>query len=174
MGGRGSGLYYRWSKKGTVEGHQRLDVMALHRERRLQPGAHIELVRRSRRLVDGRRDVKEIVHLAWTECNFGGKRPWFLCPGCGRRVGALITDGSLFRCRHCYGLVYRSQQQCRAFRLLNKAQKIRERLGASLCMADPIRQKPKGMHWKTFQHLVEQEAKFAQIACVDLLARLKK
>jgi hypothetical protein len=43
----------------------------------------------------------------------GGRRWWFLCSGCGRRMGVLYlppgrTD---FRCRGCYRLRYRSQQK---------------------------------------------------------------
>jgi hypothetical protein len=43
----------------------------------------------------------------------GGRRWWFLCPGCSRRMGVLyLAPGRTeFRCRGCYGLRYRSQQR---------------------------------------------------------------
>lgn len=42
----------------------------------------------------------------------GGKRPWFVCPTCQRRVGVLYHQDSLpFRCRVCCDLVYPSQYQ---------------------------------------------------------------
>jgi hypothetical protein len=59
-------------------------------------------------------DVKEPVSLEWTPCNFGGERPWFVCPGvvngkrCGRRVAILYGPGKYFLCRHCYDLRYES------------------------------------------------------------------
>lgn len=58
------------------------------------------------------------VPLEYTECNFGGVRPWFRCPGiienehCDRRVGKLYQPPleDLFLCRHCYALGYRSSR----------------------------------------------------------------
>jgi hypothetical protein len=48
-----------------------------------------------------------------TEQFRGGRRWWFLCPGCTRRMGVLyLPPGQTeFRCRGCYGLRYRSQQR---------------------------------------------------------------
>lgn len=42
--------------------------------------------------------------------NFGGKRWWFSCPNCNRRVGKLYRSqiDERFLCRHCHGLIYRS------------------------------------------------------------------
>lgn len=42
--------------------------------------------------------------------NYGGKRYWFICPGCKRRVGVLyiIEHGDIFKCRDCYNLIYQS------------------------------------------------------------------
>src|SRR5829696_5569154 len=53
-------------------------------------------------------DVQEPMPLAWTACNFGGERPWFVCPGagCGRRAAVLYGPGKYFLCRHCYDLRY--------------------------------------------------------------------
>src|SRR6266581_6623083 len=36
-------------------------------------------------------EVAQAITLLWTPCRYGGRRPWFRCPGitrpCGRRVG---------------------------------------------------------------------------------------
>ena len=47
----------------------------------------------------------------WTPCNFGGVRPWFLCPGedCGQRVAILYGPTLPLLCRQCRGLTYASQ-----------------------------------------------------------------
>lgn len=54
------------------------------------------------------------VPLTTTECNFGGERPWFRCPGegCGERVGKLYSAprSDLYLCRHCHDLGYKSSQ----------------------------------------------------------------
>jgi hypothetical protein len=55
------------------------------------------------------------VPLDYTECNFGGERPWFECPGsdCGERVGKLYSapGADLYLCRDCHDLGYESSQK---------------------------------------------------------------
>jgi len=95
------------------------------------------------------------VLLSWTVRNFGGERPWFVCPGagCGRRVALLYGPGRYFLCRHCYDLRYESQREDKTHRALRRAQKIRERLGGSANMTEPFPEKPKGMRWSTYERL---------------------
>jgi hypothetical protein len=47
-----------------------------------------------------------------TRPHFGGSRVWFIC-GCGRQSGKLYLPAgqTVFRCRLCYNLTYRSSQQ---------------------------------------------------------------
>jgi hypothetical protein len=44
--------------------------------------------------------------------HFGGRRFWFKCPSCGRRVGRLYRpwEQSKFACRGCHYLTYRTSQ----------------------------------------------------------------
>jgi hypothetical protein len=100
-------------------------------------------------------DMWEPVSLEWTACNFGGERPWFVCPGegCGRRVALLYGPGRYFLCRCCYDLVYESQRENGMTRALRRAQTIRERLGGSANMTKPFPVKPNGMHWETYERL---------------------
>ena len=98
--------------------------------------------------------------LEWTPCNFGGERPWFVCPGvvnriaCGRRVAILYGPGKYFLCRHCYDLRYESQREDKNNRALRRAQKIRTRLGGSANMMEPFPERPKGMHHDTYMRLL--------------------
>jgi len=64
------------------------------------------------------------VSLSWTACNFGGERPWFICPGAGwgRRVAVLYGPGRTFLCRHCYDLVSKRQRENEMHRALRRAQ----------------------------------------------------
>lgn len=72
--------------------------------------------------------------LTTTSCEFGGKRYWFLCPQCTRRVGILYILDEYFVCRICTGLHYKSQSENRQsihyplFHLLDMAQRIDELL----------------------------------------------
>ena len=184
MGGLGSGNRYRFDKKTTTGECNGLDVRKLHREGALRPGALFSSswsgfdretgsisgsVSRDRVILSYRHrsglgadweDVKEPVPLEWTPCNFGGERPWFVCPGvvnriaCGRRVAILYGPGKYFLCRHCYDLRYESQREDKNNRALRRAQKIRTRLGGSANMMEPFPERPKGMHHDTYMRLL--------------------
>jgi len=98
-------------------------------------------------------DVELKIPVTWTPCNYGGSRPWFLCPvsGCGRRV-AVLYGGAAFACRHCRELVYESQREQPYDRALTRAQAIWAKLGG-WSTAEPFPEKPKGMHWRTYNRL---------------------
>lgn len=54
------------------------------------------------------------IQVAYSTGSNGGKRPWFSCPACRRRVGILYHAPSLsFRCRECHRLAYPSQYEGR-------------------------------------------------------------
>lgn len=178
MGGRGSGSYYRWHTKSVADGCRSIDVNWLNRNGFLNSGSFrniywsrngertgdINIRAESGRIVLEYRssvgggdweNVTEPVLLSWTKCNYGGHRPWFVCPrvGCGRRVGKLFSAGKYFLCRHCYDLAYETQNENPAGRNLLKAQNIRRRLGGSMSMIEPFPDKPKRMHWRTYYRL---------------------
>ena len=91
------------------------------------------------------------VRLAWTACHYGGQRAWWLCPagGCGRRV-AVLYGGSVFACRHCHRLAYKSQRETPLDRAYRRANNLRDRLGWIPGVIHGAGDKPKGMHWRTF------------------------
>ena len=85
--------------------------------------------------------IEQYLALEWTECNCGGRRPWFRCPvdsgekRCGRRVAILYCAGRLFACSRCYGLAYECQRQ-----------NPRERRGRVLAL-DPVESSPRAI-WR--------------------------
>ena len=96
-----------------------------------------------------------LVPVEWQPLPYGGARPWFLCPSCGRRCGVVYLRGS-FACRTCHRLVYPSTRQQRADRLARKLQRLARRLGADW-RADPRWvAKPKGMRWPTYERLTRE------------------
>jgi hypothetical protein len=48
--------------------------------------------------------------LVTSNTRFGGKRLWFKCPGCGRRVGVLYEGLRRMGCRKCLGVKYRGER----------------------------------------------------------------
>lgn len=182
MGGRGSGRWYRWDTKDTTGECRSLDVRDWQRRDLLRPGhaftwtwsrdgevlASIGVITRpdgvrldySYRERGGEREsVAEFVPLNWTPCHFGGRRPWFACPGvvngraCGRRVAKLYSGGRSFLCRHCCDLTYDSRRESAYIRAVYRAQKVRLRLGGDANMTMPFPQRPKGMHRRTYERL---------------------
>ena len=203
MGGAGSGSWYRRNKKPTTEGCRSLDIRRLHREGLLKSGHRFSwswwraeqmvasisvFVDRDQVILSYRHrsgpcgeweEVEEAVALEWTPCNFGGERPWFVCPGvaCGRRVAILYVQGKYFLCRHCYDLRYESQREDKMDRALRRAQKIRKRLGGSANMSEPFPERPKGMHHDTYMRLFWEhyEAEMEHLAAIqECLDKLKK
>lgn len=58
--------------------------------------------------------ARQDIQLTHSTGPHGGKRPWFACPTCQRRVGVLYhADGLPFRCRICCDLAYPSQYRSR-------------------------------------------------------------
>ncbi len=122
MGGWGSG--WRRPSQPIVELCAKIDLADLKKHRAtLEDGEGVSVagalitlchpglrLRYLARHPDGRvLDIDEVAAFAYTSTPFGGRRQWLLCPHCQRRVRALYGGKRhLFRCRKCYGLVYRS------------------------------------------------------------------
>jgi len=122
---------------------------------------------------DESEDVKYPVPLEYTECNFGGYRPWFRCPGkvdgeaCRRRVRKLYLPlyaqgARYYLCRECYDLGYRSSRtsgdavkraEQRYRKAFAKADAENRRPHPNNPPFSPAR--PKGMHYDTFEQLVD-------------------
>jgi hypothetical protein len=180
MGGFGSG---RQGGKRCTNDMLALDVRSIHRAGRLKPGtwcgwqwtrngektASIQIrVEFDRVVLDYRNrsghhnggeweTMNYAVRLDWTNCKFGGRRAWWLCPavGCGRRV-AVLFGGRVFACRRCHDLAYRCQRETDDDRATRRANKLRDRLEWEPGILNGNGDKPKGMHWRTFERLREE------------------
>jgi hypothetical protein len=112
------------------------------------------------------------VWLDWTPCALGGRRVWWVCPakGCSRRV-AVLYAGSVFACRHCWKLAYRSQSEAGLDRAARLADAIRERLGWEPGFLNGHGDRPKGMHWATFAKLRAKHDACASASLADFFER---
>jgi hypothetical protein len=112
------------------------------------------------------------VYLERTPCNYGGHRIWWLCPRCQHRRAVIYGGGNdgRFGCRGCMRLAYGVEAMGRYHRLQRKADKLEARLLES----DDGKQwlKPKGMHWRTFNALVDRANAAALAADRALCASL--
>jgi hypothetical protein len=199
MGGSGSGRRSHYGSKDTTDGYRSIDVRPLKRGGFLSPGRafswqwsrHGEVVAS----IDVRAEVGRViltyrhrsgggewkdesypVYLTTTPCHMGGERHWFLCPahGCGQRV-AMLHGGTLFACRKCHQLTYASQREDTGDRAARRAQRIRDRMGwprtVLVGSAGSYGEKPKGMHWRTYERLCGQHHTFKYIVNREFIAR---
>lgn len=196
MGGIGSGQWYRWSTKPVVEDGVPLNLNKLVRDKLVVPGAwtsgglvwHYVHSGEKSASIGYIADMKDpsdasmrlqytcngktedyVVRLTTTTPNFGGLRWWFVCPLTGKRAAKLylLNGASKFVSVKAYRFAYRSQNEGYADRALSKAQKIRRKLGGDWGLDAPFAKKPKGMHNKTYNRLVEQAMHYEEIGWVE-------
>ena len=179
MGGIGSGSWYRYSRKETTESQKRIEIQFLKKQGYLRPGScgtlswnrngepngiigfktldsGIQLNYNIRQPGEDWEEVEEYISFDYTTCNYGGKRTWFLCPSCRKRVAIVYGAGKYFLCRHCYDLAYQTQREDYFDRQITKSNNIKQKLGGHIGVAEPIPPKPKGMHCKTYDRLYKQ------------------
>jgi len=177
MGGIGSGRYLFNNSNDTTFDYRSIDVRRWKKDELLRPNqdfnwnwsrdgksvasiqVHTQvnaviLTYRHRSSGGSWKNESYPVTLDWTDCNFGGQRPWFLCPakGCRRRV-AILYGGGIFACRHCHRLAYPSQREPDYERSGRRADKIRERLDWEPGFLNGEGLRPKGMQKRTFERL---------------------
>jgi hypothetical protein len=102
------------------------------------------------------RVVDQQIRVSWTRCHFGGTRPWLHCL-CGRRVARLFKGLSGYYCRQCSDNPrYASQTKSKQRRLAFAAGKLRLRLNGMASLSEPLPERPRGMHRRTFIQLLRR------------------
>lgn len=188
MGGRGSGNWYRWSKKSTTGDLLKLNISRLVKDGVISPdqwcSGSWQWTRGGEQVgsigyeVDTRgapwmrlhythaktESMDYRVQLTTTRPHYGGVRWWFICPvvRCGRRVGALY-GGKVFACRHCHQLAYPSQNKAAFDRHCDKAFELADKMDHIGNVFDGFYgKKPKGMHWKTYRRKMAEIERLRQ------------
>lgn len=189
MGGRGSGRRIGWTKP-YCEDYLQLDIRKIARAGRLEPeqlfswqwtrrhgsssniiirvyeNDSVELIYNVKSDGEDSKHIEDCIDIEWTNCHYGGQRPWWVCPDCGRRV-AVLYGGEYFRCRKCYALAYACQSETQHDRLLRKTHKFKHKLGEHLT-------RPKGMHWGTYERLKARAIKLEEAKDLSFLAIVGK
>ena len=200
VGGIGSGQYERGGVGFTAERFKSIDVRRWQRDGLLTPGQAFIWRWMYRDTAIGSIDVSvgarmvtlsyqytgadermlimnQIISLTYTECSYGGERPWFVCPidGCHKRV-AILYGADLFACRHCLDLAYQSQREGAGDRALRRAQAIRMRLGGTANVLEPFPERPKRMRWATYARLHAEAERSLRVSLksTSLMLRSRK
>ena len=197
MGGYGSSRWNTTSTRRVVEHCSCLDINRLRRQELFNPGlpytitwrnkrgeSSIGLYVRSKDLVElsyttNGESVSYTVPVVWTPCNYGGERPYFLCPGrdCGRMVSKLYLSGRYFFCRHCQNLSYQSQREQYADRLIRRKFRIGKKLTFeehTFNAAHPFFVRPNGMREKTYQRLLQEYRELEYASTMALCGEVYK
>jgi len=166
----GRGSYYRYNAKRTTADYLSIKIAYMSRNDGWSQGRHFLTWKRNGKKIgsvsyvvyDDRINfqysikdsdekpinIEKVIRLTSTDCNYGGRRKWFLC-GCGRRVARLFIHGQHVACRHCFNLAYPTQNGDEIDRAWARISTLEARL-----KDDHYR--PKGMHWKTFRKIKER------------------
>jgi hypothetical protein len=73
-----------------------------------------------------------------------------------RRTTKLHLSNRYFLCRHRTKLAYASQFETSLQRALRRANKLKQRLGIGVGIAEPFPEKPKGMWARTYGCLLDE------------------
>jgi hypothetical protein len=101
--------------------------------------------------------VDQLVHLTFTEPQYGGRRWWFVCPFTGKRATKLFMPpgGDRFASRTAWRLGYRSQRVAHRDRPFEKLFRLQRKLGSTEGWEAGLR-RPKGMWRRTFEPHLER------------------
>ncbi len=180
----GSGNWIRSSKKAICESVNKIDIFTLRQHGALIPGSSgviswdaegkqlgsIDFSVDELCLMLNPRNTMQIIWFDWTDCYYGGKRTWFLCPECNARVATVFSGSNSFACRQCNDLQYACQSESDLDRQYRKIRKLRKMLGGSENLTKRLWLKPLGMHRETFARLLDVEKKLKIQLQVEMLA----
>ena len=97
------------------------------------------------------------IPISWTHCHYGGARPYLHCPDCDRRAWRLFRALHGYACRKCCGSpLYESQRRSAQGRRYLRAFRLRQRLGGSRPVLDPLPPRPVGMQRRLYDRLCER------------------
>jgi hypothetical protein len=122
----------------------------------------------------GPQPIRYRIWLNWSRPHYGGRRYWFCCLGTGDRASKLFLPhgGHRFLSRRAYRLGYACQRESRSDRLTRKARNLHRALGGDgEALGQDAPDKPKGMHWRTYERKVARWQAAEERADEALLCR---
>lgn len=138
------------------------------------PPDSLTLHYRTRRTGEEWKSVTQPVRLIWRTCRLGGRRPYFVCPYCASVREKLYISGQT-ACRKCHRLTYGSRREQPFDRYQRKAIKIQPRMSPpDWCNWDDPPPKPKGMHQRTYQRLLDKHCAAVEAAQVEFSAIMRR
>src|SRR5262249_45199881 len=98
--------------------------------------------------------VPQQIRVSWTPCHFGGARPWLHCTYCDRRGARMFKRIGGFYCPPRNGkTLFGSQRPTKKARIYLKAFRLRQGLGGSRPVLDPLPERPYRMKRATYNRI---------------------
>lgn len=169
--------------RATLEQGPRIDINTLIREGRIKPGelkgftvtyfdgakvtlaADMRPERTSPLVVIACEGGRQEIALLSIPVHFGGVKWFFRCPKTFQRVSVLYKPlgSTYFASRKHYGrqVAYQSQFLGKLDLEIRRHRTLRRRVGGSEDLFDEFPDKPKSMHWRTYELLKEKDVDFS-------------
>lgn len=107
------------------------------------------------------RQISEI--LKFESYGLTTEKPFFKCPKCDKRTQKLYFKNGSMGCQKCQRIRYESQLITKEQRMLNKAVRLRLKLGGNDNLHLPFPKKPEQVAWKTYAALFLEYKTIMQI-----------
>ena len=116
--------------------------------------------------------IRQIIRLAFTVPNYGGRRWWLICPDTGQRVRCLYLPpgGARFTGRKALGLAYRVERLGHFDRPFEKLFRLQRKLGVAGWGVEPKRRK--GMWQRSFDQHLSHHADLDAACAASVLGRM--
>ena len=115
---------------------------------------------------NGTKDIEHKILVTYSIPYYGGKRYWFICPKCGRKV-AFLYGAKYFLCRHCQNLSYPTQQMDLLDRMLERSKKYQNKV-----LLDG--RKKRWIHHRTFEKYMDKSEYYEGLGLVSMYSKLRK
>lgn len=183
MGGKGSGTWYRWNTKTTLDDCRVLNINRMQKQGAIKPNnfkagrwvwtntetneevssigytchtldADNEYININYKMTNSGEKIDYDVKLVKTYPNYGGVRYWFICPVTGKRVAKLYRTP--YDNRFISRHVYKLLYASQSESIFSKLGNKRYKLMRKLDSNYSFPVRPKGMHHKTFERIANQ------------------
>lgn len=183
MGGNGSGTWYRWGKKTTLDECRNIDINRMQKMGAIKPDTiksgvwqwvdvqtgevvssisytcktlytDHDYINLRYTFTDSNEGINYDIKLVKTYPHYGGVRYWFICPVTGKRVAKLYLTP--YDGRFISRHVHKLLYASQSEGFYGRLANKRHRLMRKLDKDSSFPMRPKGMHHKTYDRIAEQ------------------
>lgn len=115
-----------------------------------------------------REPITQQVPISFMDCTYGGCRPWFHCPACGRRC-RVLWGAPIFQCRSCLRILYASQNELTCDRARRRISILQRQLETDAFTDPTCIPRPRYMRYDRYRRLIFELASQEALRSVSLM-----